>query len=182
MTGKSQTRWLWEPALSGRRAFLFVILAVALPTAVRAAINGSVTGCEFTPYLPFVLLTAIIVGWWQAGLVALASVGVLGGLFVRPVHGFLTDDCAVSAAGVFLASSVLIIFVVLAVRRLITIRQRNRAAAGDVIFSLEEGEVWASWRGAGPPMSLGKQEQVEEMMEDFLAQGELGKRLNEMGK
>ena len=52
----------------------------------------------------------------------------------------------------------------------------ERAPAG-IIFSLEKGEVWASWHGSGPPMRLGSQERVEAMMEDFLAQGELGKRL-----
>ncbi|HWL75611.1 MAG TPA: hypothetical protein VNQ74_17220, partial [Burkholderiaceae bacterium] len=67
--------------MSGWLALLCGIGAVAVPTIVRVAVNGVVTGCEFTPYLPFVLLSAIFLGWKQAIAVALASVAVLGGLF-----------------------------------------------------------------------------------------------------
>ena len=48
---------------------------------------------------------------------------------------------------------------------------------GGVVFSLERGEVWASWYGQGPPVLLGSQRKVSEMMQDFLAQEELAKRL-----
>ena len=67
--------------LTGWLALLGAIAAVALPTVVRVAVNGVVTGCEFTPYLPFVLISAILLGWKHAIAVALASVVVLGGLF-----------------------------------------------------------------------------------------------------
>ena len=36
-------------------------------------------------------------------------------------------------------------------------------------FSLDRGEVWASWHGAGRPLRLGAQRIVSEKMEDFLA-------------
>jgi hypothetical protein len=173
------TRWLGAPIVNGRLALLCGVVAVALPTAIRAAVNGSVTGCEFTPYLPFVFLAAIVIGWWQAGLVALASVAILGGLFMGAPGEFLRDACAQSAAGVFLASSAVIIAVVTLIRQVIVDLQQRRAdpPGSGIIFSLEKGEVWASWHGSSPPMRLGSQERVESMMEDFLAQGELGKRL-----
>jgi len=57
-------RWLQAPLVTGRLALLCGIAAVAVPTIVRAAIDGVVTGCEFTPYLPFVLITALALGWW----------------------------------------------------------------------------------------------------------------------
>jgi hypothetical protein len=47
-----------------------------------------------------------------------------------------------------------------------------------VIFSLDRGQVWASWYGQGPPVLLGSQRRVGEMMKDFLAHEELAKRLN----
>ena len=50
---------------------------------------------------------------------------------------------------------------------------------GGIVFSLERGEVWASWYGNAPPVLLGSQRKVSEMMQDFLKQEELGKRLNE---
>ena len=53
-------KFLGASAITGWTAFLCTIAAVAIPTAVRAALNGVVTGCEFTPYLPFVLVSAIM--------------------------------------------------------------------------------------------------------------------------
>ena len=81
MIRAGSTRWLIMPLLTGRFALLCAMVAVALPTLVRAAVDGVVTGCEFTPYLPFVLVCAILLRWWQAGAVALVSVGIIGGLF-----------------------------------------------------------------------------------------------------
>lgn len=47
----------------------------------------------------------------------------------------------------------------------------------EIVFSLEKGEVLVSWRGSGPPLRLGTRNRVEAMMEDFLAQGRVGRRL-----
>jgi hypothetical protein len=42
-------------------------------------------------------------------------------------------------------------------------------ASGGVVFSLDKGEVWASWNGQGIPVRLGSQRRVARMMLDFLA-------------
>jgi|KBSMisStandDraft_5_1062788.scaffolds.fasta_scaffold5886894_1 hypothetical protein len=47
----------------------------------------------------------------------------------------------------------------------------------DLIFSLADGFVWASWAGSVPKVRLGEYEAVTAMMRDFLAQSELGERL-----
>ena len=47
-----------------------------------------------------------------------------------------------------------------------------------VIFSLEDGQAWASWPGNHSPVRLGPEEEVSAMMEDFIAQVQLGKHLN----
>ncbi len=177
MIHKRLAQWLRDPVLTGLLALVCGIAAVALPTAVRAAVNGTVTGCEFTPYLPFILLSAIMLRWWQAGAVALASVAVMGGLFVGSLNQSLEQSCFISAAGMFLGASAIMVAVAAMVRRVIADIQRQSEAAGGVIFSLEKGQVWASWYGSGPPMRLGPEKQVGAMMEDFLAQVELGKRL-----
>jgi len=165
--------------MTGRLALLFGIAAVALATTVRAAINGVVTGCEFTPYLPFVLLSAIFLGWWQASTVALVSVPILGRLFVGPLDKLLASSCFLGSAGIFLASSAAMIALVIFVRRLFLALQNRRAdeSAGGIVFSLDQEQVWASWYGEGPPVHLGSQERVAMMMEDFLAQVDVGKRL-----
>lgn len=173
------TRWLRAPLVRGRWALLCGVAAVAIPTVVRVWAQGSVTGCEFTPYLPFVLLSAILLRWWHAGAVALASVAVFSGLFVGPPNEFFEQSCAISAVGIFLAASAMIIGVAVVVRRSIAgILGHPDETSGGVIFSLEEGQVWASWHGQGPPLCLGSRTRVGKMMKDFLAQEELAQRLN----
>lgn len=47
----------------------------------------------------------------------------------------------------------------------------------EVIFSLREGYVWASWPTTFLCMRIGPHDAVASMMEDFLAQDALGERL-----
>nr|ABN71544.1 hypothetical protein [uncultured bacterium] len=178
MTLTALARWLQAPPITGRLALLCGLCIVAVPTGVRAAINGAVTGCEFTPYLPFVLLAAILLPWWQAGIVALASVAILGGLFSGPGHQLMAE-CFLTGAGVFLASSTLLVGVVVLIRQVFSATHLRGCdeTAGGVVFSLEKNEVWASWYDQGPPVRLGSKQKVEAMMEDFLAQVEVAKRL-----
>lgn len=180
MTPSRITRWLSAPLVTGPIALICGIVAVALPTIVRAAVNGSVTGCEFTPYLPFVFLSAILLRWWLAGAVALASVAIMGGLFVGPLDEFHGQQCFISAAGIFIGASAIIVAVMTLFRRVMADFQSRGGdeSAGGIVFSLEKGQVWASWYGSGPPIRLGSRRKVEAMMDDFLAQGELAKRLS----
>lgn len=172
-------RWLLASNVKGLPALMLIVSAIVVPTIVRAAVNDYVMGCEFTPFLPFVLLTAMVLGWWQASLVTLASIAIVGGLFAGPIHHFFDEQCSVSATGVFLGASALIMLVV-ALAKQIFIRSKSRVAdesAGGIVFSLEQDQVWASWYGSGPPMRLGSRNRVGAMMKDFLAQEELADRL-----
>lgn len=173
-------RWLNRSPLTGRLALLCGLAVVSVATAIRAAIDSNVTGCEFTPYLPFVLASAILLRWWQAGLIALASVAIVGGLFMGPPDELLRSQCFLPSSGIFLASSAAMIGFVCLVRRLILSMKAPGAdeTAGGVVFSLEDGEVWASWYGQGPHVLMGSQSKVTAMMEDFLAQVEVGNWLN----
>jgi hypothetical protein len=47
----------------------------------------------------------------------------------------------------------------------------------EIIFSERDGYVLASWPGTNASVRLGRREMVAAMMEDFLAQAALGKRL-----
>jgi hypothetical protein len=163
------TRLLQGPPLSGSAALLVTAGALAVPTGVRAALTGVVTGCEFTPYLPFVLLTAILVGWRHATVVAIASVAILGGVIVRQPDAPFDKSCFLSGAGIFLAASAMILAIIVAARH----AGRNESTGG-IRFSLDQGDVWASWYGQSPPVRLGSQRTVAEMMEDFLSQSEQG--------
>jgi hypothetical protein len=170
-------RWLRTPLIKGRLALLCGVAAVAIPTMVRAAIDGVVTGCEFTPYLPFVLITALALGWWQAGAVALASAAILGGVLSGPAQQQFGSLCFMSGAAIFLGSSAMIIGVVVLLRRTIVAIHNRGASDGGIVFSLKGDQVWASWYDQCPPVRLGTEENVSAMMTDFLAQVELGKRL-----
>ena len=171
------TQWLYAPPLSGRLAILSAVLLAALPTLIRAGMTGMIVGCEYTPYLPFVLVAAVLLPWWMAASVALASVATLGTLIMHPGHDLA---CFASAAALFLAASAGIIAFVVLLRKLVGALQTRGAdeSSGGIVFSLEKGQVWASWYGQGPPLLLGSQSRVSEMMEDFLAQGEVAKRLS----
>ena len=178
MIRSSWIRWLHAPPITGWPALVCAFAAVGIPTAVRAAVSGVVTGCEFTPYLPFVMLSAILLGWRHAAGVAVASVLILGGLFPGASQAFL-EACFISSAAIFLGAATAIIATIVIIRRVIA---GNRARGADggpggIVFSLEQGEVWASWYGQAAPVNLGSQRKVSEMMEDFLAQVELGERL-----
>lgn len=181
MNGIHATRWLGTPLASGWIALPIALAAVAAPTSIRAALNGVVTGCEFTPYLPFIMLSAILLRWWQAGAVALVSVGIMGGLFKGSLEN---PSCFIPAAGVFLVSSAAMIGLMVLMRRLVTALQNRGTdeSAGGIVFSLEQDQVWASWYGEGAPVRLGTRGKVSHMMEDFLAQEELAKRLTSRSK
>ena len=174
MVRASLVRLLSAPRLRSWMAILCGVGAVAVPTAIRLATEGTVTGCEFTPYLPFVLASAILLRWWQAAAVAAASVAVMGGLFASPPSPAFDYACFASAALIFIASSAAMVAVAQLVRRTISgLQKRGRDSTGDgVIFSLERGEVWASWHGQDLPVRLGSQRRVSEMMKDFLAHSE----------
>jgi hypothetical protein len=165
------TRLLQGPPITGWAALLVTAGALAIPTGVRAAMTGVVTGCEFTPYLPFVLLTAILVGWRQAAAVAIASAAILGGVIVGQPNAPFDKSCFISGAGIFLAASAMILGIIVAARHA---GRNTDESTGGIRFSLDQGDVWASWYGQSPPVRLGSQRSVAEMMEDFLSQSERG--------
>ena len=88
--------------------------------------------------------------------------------------------CFPLAAAIFLAASAMMVGIAIMLRRMLA-ALRNRGgddhAADEIVFSLKEGIVWASWYGDDAPVMLGSERKVSEMMEDFLAQGEVARRL-----
>ncbi len=175
------SKLLLAPPQTGKTGLLLSILLIAVPTAIRLSVDGYVTGIGFTPYTPFVLLAALLVGWRPAIAIAV-SCAVFGDiLFVGPRQLFEgpTDIFGMIA---FLTTSALIIGLVEAARAIIenTLRPaRQDGKPAPVVFSLQGGDAWASWYGSHSWIRLGPKDEVAEMMEDFLAQLELGKRLNE---
>ena len=54
--------------------------------------------------------------------------------------------------------------------------------ASGIVFSLDAGQAWASWDGSDAPVRLGPRDEVVRMMEDFIAQVDLGKRFQEIAQ
>jgi len=173
-------QWLARPAVTGWEAMALAILAVAIPAALRESLRGIVSGCETTAFIPFVLFSAIFLGWRHATLVALAAAWSADFLFMGHNHRLLDGACDIFGDGAFLLSSALIIGLVEGIRGQISELPASgtERKSGGIVFSLRDGEAWASWYGGGSPVRLGREEDVAEMMEDFLAQLEIGKRLN----
>ena len=173
-------RRLLMPSVTGTRAIGLITLCILIPTLIRAAVDGFVTGCEFSVFLPFVLVAAIFMEWRYAAIVALGSVGLADYLFMSHT-AFLEGPCDVYVTGVFLTSSTLIISLVQGIRMRfagIISTDRTEFASGQVVFSLENNQAWAGWHGRKAMVQLGTKDDVAEMMEDFLAQLELAERLN----
>jgi hypothetical protein len=77
--------------------------------------------------------------------------------------------CFASSAAMFLGASAMMIGVAELFRRWISALQNREPDGGGIIFSLEDGEVWASWNGSGAPVRLGSKKNVSEKMKSFLA-------------
>ena len=168
------------PPIAGVRALPWAIAAVAIPTLIRASLDDIVVGVAMIPYLPFVLASAIFLALPHAAFVVVVAAAVADAIFLGPSNRFLEGPTDVAAIGFFLLASAMILALVYEIRKIMAAKppvgQAPEAASG-IIFSLEGGQAWASWYGSGPAIRLGPQEEVAEMMEDFLAQLELGKRL-----
>lgn len=171
---------LLVPSVTGAQAAGLIALCVVIPTVIRAAVDGFVTGCEFSVYQPFVFVAAIFMQWRYAAVVALSSVGLADYLFMTHAS-FFSGPCDVYVVGVFLVIAALIIGLVQLVRAKfagIISTDRSEFASGQVVFSLENNQAWAGWHGRKTMVQLGTKDDVAEMMEDFLKQLELAERLN----
>lgn len=175
------TRLMLAPPASGWKALSYGVLLVALPTAIRLALSPFIDRLPFFPYVPFVILAAILLEWKYAAAVAFACWVVADLLFIQPLYQVGFGPYQLTGFLIFFMSAALVIGTAEAARRVVenSLRPtRPQGLATPVIFSLEGGLAWASWQGSHSWVRLGPQEEVAEMMRDFLAQLELGKRLN----
>lgn len=166
--------------VSGLPALFWAVAAVAAPTLIRLSVQDFVTGCGTVTYVPFILLTSLFLGWRFAAPVALASAYLADALFMGHDHLLLEGPCDVYGITAFLVGSGLIIATVEAVRSELQKMPGpagNRDRTAGIVFSLEDGQAFASWYGNPSAVRLGSQTEVAEMMKDFLAQLELAKRL-----
>jgi hypothetical protein len=175
------SRLLLAPPATGRKALLYGLILVAIPTGLRLAFDPALgSRLPFSLYLPFVVLAGALLTWRSAVAVTIASWLIAIYLFVGKHDGAPFGPIEIIGLVIFLFSAFLIIALVEAVRTVVENSLRPARPEGfsaPVVFSLERGQVWASWYGSHSWVRLGPEEDVAEMMRDFLAQHELGKRL-----
>lgn len=99
---------------------VWALLAVAIPTAVRWLIDRGESGSPFVTYFPFILFSALFLGWRLAAPVALVS-GVLGNRLFReePVRLLSVDWHDAVMVALFCLTCTIVIFMGDELRRLV---------------------------------------------------------------
>ena len=99
------------------QAAVLTALAIATPTLIRAMLDGFVSGTTFVAYFPFVLVSAMFLGWRNALVVTLASAAVANFLFLEPRFTLFNGSRDTTAALLFVFSSLLLIVLAETLRR-----------------------------------------------------------------
>jgi hypothetical protein len=181
--------WMILPPIEGKWALLWVLAGLPVASLLRVAIGCPEPGGECcTPFFLFVLLSAILLGRNAAILAALGStaaslllwkLNITGKAQAMPAMD-ITRPGEIAGFGLFLLYCALIIGVIELLRRRLArfarLHDADQQPSG-IIFSLENGQAWASWPAHPAPVRIGPQEEVSDMMRDFLAQLEVGRRL-----
>ena len=168
---------LQQPPLTGGRALLFGTAALTAPTLMHFVVDGSGRALAFVAYFPSVVLAALVMRSWQAALFAVACACASDWFFLEQTDHLTFSANDVLGIPIFLAASALIIAVVRAMRGFIERIHSPNASPSKLIFSEEKQQAWVHFDNDRPSVRLGPHEEVAEMMEDYIAQVEFGRRL-----
>ena len=172
--------WLFTPPLHGTGAAAVSVAAVAVATLIHLSLFSPMESQACTVFCPFILLISILCGWRWALTAAAGSAIICNTVLMGAPYAFHLQGPEIEVLVSFLGFSALMILVV-QLFRLTAARSLRQAGAQErasgIVFSLVDGQVWASWYGIDAPVRLGSQDEVAPMMEDFIAQAELGKQL-----
>ena len=113
------------------------VLAVAVPTALRWAIDGGAAGMPFITYYPAVVLTSLLLGWRWGAAVALASAWVAQRLLLGHSLLFYTDSRQLLLVALFGLSCAALIWIGEMCRRLV--RELERAKEREEVLNDELG-------------------------------------------
>jgi hypothetical protein len=156
------------------------LAAIAAPTVIRAVLDTGM-GDGFCPYYPFVMLAAIALDWRAATGVALASGFLANVLFEGERSQIVAMQHEITSIISFGLAAALMIGLGQAFRKAIAdplwLNGPGKSPK-EVVFSLRDGQACVSWYGGKSFVPLGPAEEVERMMQDFLAQRQVARRLN----
>lgn len=172
--------WLYTPPVRGLQAVALSIASIVIPSVIRLQMSPGIDDQTCTIFCPFVLLTSILCGWRYATVVAVGSAIACNTILMGRPYMFHFTRPEIEGLGTFLAYSAFVITIV-RMFRLTAARSLRQAGAKErtsgVVFSTSGGQAWASWYGIDAPVRLGPMDEVIHMMEDFIAQAEVAKRL-----
>lgn len=174
--------WLFAPPLRGPWAIAVAIAGIAIPTFIRLSMVPGIDDQACTVFCPFVLAVSILCGWRHALATAVGSAIACNTVLMGAPYRFHIQRSEIEGLSTFLGYSVFLI-VVVRLFRLTAARSLRQAGAQErvsgVVFSLDEGQAWASWYGVDAPVRLGPASEVIPMMEDFIAQANVAMRLRD---
>ena len=173
-------KWLSATPLTGLPMLLCVLASLIAPTLMGLSVDGAIEGSGFTPYLPFVLLAALVLRWQISAVLVAASASLGDFFFVGARHELLETPSDIFGIFAFAAAAALAIGLAHAFRKAVAdptwLNGSNEASKG-IVFSQQGGQVYASWYGGRSFVPMGPEADVAKMMQDFLAQRDVGKRL-----
>ena len=111
------------------------VLAVAVPTALRWAIDRGSEGVPFLTYYPSLVLAALFLGWRWAALVALASAAVANRLLRDEPLLFWQSGSELMLAALFVLSCAALVAIGEVARR--TVRELEAAKARESLLNAE---------------------------------------------
>lgn len=115
--------------------FLWAVLAVAIPTLLRVAIDNGTNGVPFVTYFPAIMLAAVFLDWRYAAAVAIGSAIVAKRLFIGGALVTEMDLANLLITGMFFLSCALLIVIGATLRR--TLRQLEDGARAEQLLAEE---------------------------------------------
>jgi len=115
-------------------AIAFVVLAIALPTVIRLAVEPLVQGrIPYLSYYPVVMLAALFIGWRAAAIVMLGSL-VANELLFEPAPGFAPHE-GLARGLIFVGGSAILIVLGHALRK--TVAELDAAVRREAFLAAE---------------------------------------------
>lgn len=114
--GFVKARLSGEPPPVGA-SLAYACAMVALPTLIRASIDGVVSDTTFVTYYPFILLSGLLLSWGTAAAITVASAVVANFLFMEPRHLFFATATDTTGTFFFVLCAMLIVAVGQTLRR-----------------------------------------------------------------
>lgn len=117
-----------HPPFTGAWTVSLVVAAIAVPTLIRALVDGAVSGHAFLPYVPFMMLSAVALRPAHAAAVAIGSALAADFFFMPPYFQLATGPSALFGIAAFLVCCGMAICVGDALRQLFKNSRRVQLA------------------------------------------------------